>query len=237
MALMKQALLLIALMTTSVSLTSAQADHDLLMVSCFYQGKGNNCVSIALIKAAMLKFGYRNIFTVAQTGSNYAITLKDGTTFNITEPERQSAIRYAKFITPQLPSLGAERDEILRYAYLAYASIAKFITAKGYWGCEEKVSPHIDFTGTYEDALWFISRTSYCTDHCYRLLGLKARDPRVPNYTGPADCRPRGSILYSGGHAVATYSDHLDCHGSWEPLPIKGQVACSNEFEWYIVLE
>jgi hypothetical protein len=231
---MKKIIFLLSGIMLSIS-AFGQADKDLLIVSSFSQGSANNCASIALIKAAMLKYGYKNMFGLARNGDNFKVTLKDGTQFTITDEERKSSIRSANFKIPSLPTLGAEKDSILFYAYIAYASIAKFIVAKGYWGCEEQGGPHFIDHNTYTDALFFISRTSFCTDYCNRLLGYKAKRNTIYDFVRPADANQRGTILYSAAHAVVAYNDHLDCHGSW--VPITTTEICSNDFKWYIVLD
>lgn len=213
----------------------AQSCKDLLILSSFSQGEANNCASVALIKAAMLKYGYKNMFALVRHETSYEVTLKNDTRFAITKQQLDSAIVYARFKTPDLLSLGAEKDSVLFYAYIAYASIAKFVAINGYWGCEEAGAPHRSNHNTYGDALDFISNTSFCTDYCYRLLGYKAKENKIYDFTKTEELLQPGTIVYSSGHAVAVYKDYIDCHGSWEPVTTKSM--CSNYFKWYIVLE
>lgn len=228
---MKKLLFFLVLFSASFYAFS-QNNKDFLIVNSFYQGKANNCASIALIKAAMLNYGYKNLFVTARHGANYNITLKDGTQFIITEAERQKAVSQAKFIINDQPELGTEKDSVLLYVYLAYACIAKSISINGYWTCEKNGSGHSTNYSTYDAALSFISEISFCTDYCYRLLGYKGevfdfkKSSKIPN---------RGGILYSKYHAVATYDGKLDCFSDW--LPITQKRTCKNRFKWYIVLQ
>jgi hypothetical protein len=133
--------------------------------------------------------------------------------------------------------LGEYKDSILFYAYLTYACIAKNIQENGYWGCSDGQgnSSHIRKIRGFQNSLTFITRTSYCTDNCHRLLGLKIKENKIYDYDGAAPLVDKGTILYSWGHAVAVYDNKLDCHGDW--LPISISKVCYNRFKWYITLE
>jgi hypothetical protein len=213
----------------------SQADQEFLIADSFYQGGANNCASVALIKAAMLKYGYNNMFTSAKAGSSYAIRLKDGTQLSISEAEVALAKDYASFAIRNNSGLGSEQQEVLNYAYMAYAAIAKNIVKNGYWGCVEQGSPHLTNYKDYKGALYFISRTSFCTDYCYRLLGYKSKENKIFDFTDKSTPPPKGVILYSWPHAVAVYDNRLDCHGTW--LPLTTNTVCYNDFKWYIELE
>lgn len=213
----------------------AQKERERNIVSCFSQNGGNNCASIALIKAAMLKYGYSGMFDLQTNESGYVVTLKNGVILSISEEELQQAKESAAFELHDVPDLGQEQSEVIKYAYLAYATIAKSIVKSGYWGCVEQNNRHYTDIKTYKDALWFISKRSFCTDNCYRLLGYKIRDNKVFEFTNPAQVAEKGTILYSWPHAVVTCGAELDCYGNW--LPVQTSKICNNRFEFYIVLE
>lgn len=211
---------------------------DYAVMSSFSQGSANNCASVALIKAAMYRYGYENIFRYEREGDLYKVVLKDGTKLSITGDELSLAKRYADFDTSGSRLLSdVEREQLLHYAYLAYACIAKNIALNGYWGCvdDRGNSNHYNRMKHYSRALHFITRTSFCTDNCHRLLGLKIRDNKILDYTGAQVLADKGIILYSWGHAVAVYDNKLDCHGEW--LPVTADKVCYNKFKWYLVLE
>jgi len=126
---------------------------------------------------------------------------------------------------------------VLFYAYLSYAVIGKYIEKNGFWGCVDRNgdSFHYKKTKSFEESLNFITRTSICTDNCYRLLGLKIKGGKVIDYNGTEDLNRKGIILYSWKHAVTTHDGKLDCHGEWQP--ITAEKTCGNKFEFYIELE
>jgi hypothetical protein len=213
------------------------AVSDSLIVSSFCQGSANNCASVALIKAAMLKYGYKDIFTLKKVENSYNITLRDNTHMVITEKERLLATKYSHFETTEsYEQLGAEKEEVLFYANLAYACIAKYIQTNGYTGCADYlgVTPDVSRIPEFENALIFITRTSYCTDNCYKYLGLKIRGG-IQNYKSGLTLNEMGTILYSWGHAVVVYHNKIDCHGDW--VPASTSKICYNYFKWYIVLD
>jgi hypothetical protein len=216
----------------------AKSQSDSTVLSSFYQGSANNCASIALIKAAMYKYGYNQIFTYKREGNDYKVVLRDGAKLTISEDQLNMAVKYSNFdTTDTYKILGGFKDSVLFYAYLSYSCIAKNISENGYWSCSDEngKSSHIKKVRDYEKALIFITKTSYCTDNCYRLLGLKIKENRIFDYDGNTILNDKGVILYSWGHAVAVYNNQLDCHGDW--LPISSSKVCYNHFKWYIVLQ
>ena len=212
------------------------AASDSLIVSSFWQGAANNCASIALIKAAFLKYGYKNVFTVKIDNSQYHLTLKDGTELVLSEQERVQAAAYAKFDTAGIyRDLGSETNNVMFQTDLAYACIAKYIQKKGYWLCAEENNKRIPRIKSFEKALKFISHRSFCTDNSYRYLGLKIKDNKIFDFNNPSDIKDQGAILYSDAHAVAVYKSNLDCHGDW--VPLSKEKTCFNYFQWFIVLQ
>jgi hypothetical protein len=210
--------------------------NDSLIASCFSQGAANNCASIALIKAAMLKYGYSNIFEYKKEGSIHKVKLKDGTNLEITDEELSLVSnKYAKFEITRIPEIATIQDNVIFYAHLAYAAIAKNIVKNGYWGCGDNNIPHYTQIKKYEDALIFISRTSYCTDNCFKLLGYKIKEGKIYDFNSANQLRDKGIILYSWAHAVVVYNKQIDCHGEW--LSSTTGKVCGNRFQWYIVLE
>lgn len=231
---MKKSFLLIAFLASSVF---ARSQNDFSIAKSFRQGNANNCASVALIKAAMLKYGYNRIFSYKRSG-NYDVDLKDGTKLIISQEELNLASVYSHFDTTGIyRKLGSRRDSVLFYAYMSYACIAKYISEYGYWGCtdDEGESVHIEKIPEFKNALSFITNTSFCTDNCYKLLGLKIKENKIADYTGEAPLNEKGTILYSKAHAVTVYNNQLDCHGQW--VPVSAKKVCRNVFKWYIVLE
>jgi len=212
-------------------LAFSQTDQDL--ASAFYQGAANNCASVALIKAAMVRYGYNNMFQAVKQGDFYNITLQDGHKFSVSDDELQLAKSFSKFELTDSVN-GFQRDSVVFYGYLAYACIAKYIQLYGYWECEEQRNLHVRAKGDFRKSLYFISRTSYCTDNCYKLLGLKIKEGKIFDYTNTSSLTDKGIILYSPAHAVAVVNNMIDCHGNW--IPATTAKICYNEFKWFIIL-
>lgn len=228
-------LVVFCLMTTT---GYSQTLNDFNVLSSFCQGSANNCASVALIKAAMAKYGYNNIFTVQKSEGKFKIILRDGTKLTVTESENKLATEYSHFdTTGSYEKLGTDKDSVLFYAYLTYACIAKNIEENGYWSCSNNFGDkkHLRRIKGFENSLLFITRTSYCTDNCHLILGLKIKSDKIYDYTGQPELNDVGTILYSWGHAVATYKNQLDCHGDWPP--VSANRVCYNNFKWFIILE
>jgi hypothetical protein len=201
-------------------------------IDLFYQGGANNCASIALIKAAMHKYGRDKIFTVEKGNNKYKLILRDGTKLTISDEELALAKSSAKFLLNSKTTLEKpQQDDVMFHAYLAYAAIAKYIEEKGYWGCEEEdgSSLHLGRIKKFTKALKFITRTSYCTDNAHRLLGLRIANNRVSKLNPRTKLMEQGIILYSTGHAVAMYNNLIDCRGEWKAVSEEGR-GCDNLF-------
>jgi hypothetical protein len=90
---------LIVLLIFAVSILSYSQSTDFDVVNLFYQGKANNCASIALIKAAMIKYGYKEIFKIVKLDGEYSIKLRDNSNLVITQSEYDLAKKYSNFET------------------------------------------------------------------------------------------------------------------------------------------
>lgn len=177
----------------------SQPPSDSALLSSFYQGSANNCASIALIKAAMLKYGYNRILSYQKETESYRVILKDGTKLMLTEEELQMASEKSDFdTTDSYQLLGSAKDSLLFYTYLSYASIAKNIEQNGYWSCsdDDGNSTHLGRIKKFKNALNFITKTSFCTDNCQYILGLKRKDNRIYDFNGSLPSE-KGIILYS----------------------------------------
>jgi len=87
------------------------------LISSWRQGSEGNCVSVATIKSAMLKFGNQVFDRMEKTGDGgYNLTLKDGKTVSLTAAELATAGRMSSF-----RGSGEEAD----YAKVCYAAMAK----------------------------------------------------------------------------------------------------------------
>lgn len=100
----------------------------------FWQQGSNNCVSIALIKAAIETFGIDQVFTLNKEGSNYHVVLKNGMEVNFSEAELATSKTVANF--QKSKDQDSDRShvyhEVLEYAQLCYAAmVATFAKIEG----------------------------------------------------------------------------------------------------------
>lgn len=223
--------LLLAFLIRAAPLT-AQTDTDQKVISSFYQNGGSNCASIALIKAAMSQYGYNKIFEFKHEGGKYKVTLRNNQKLTVTDEELALAKTKAQFGTENTTP---QTEDILLHAYLAYACIAKYIAVHGYWGCVEDGNTHYLPMYKFEKALRFITKTSYCTDNAYRLLGFSVAGNEVKDFNPAVALPEKGVLLYSLDHAVVVYKGQLDCYGNW--LKLSDGKLCNQEFKWYLQLQ
>jgi len=215
---------------------SAQLPSNENVVKTFYQDAANNCASVAIIKAAMCKYGYNKVVSYTLHESEFKIKYRNNEKITVTEEERQMASEYARFWINDILQYEL-KDSVVFYACLYYACIAKYIEAKGYWGCEDSdgSSPKFRPMKNYERALKFISRVSYCTDNAHRLLGLSIKSNKVQELTNSTILPPYGVVLYSWKHAVVVFNGTIDCYGDWKQVSTSR--ICGNKFEWYVELD
>jgi len=191
---------------------------------------------VALIKAAMLEYGFNNVVTFSIKDKQYKIKYRNGEKLTLTENERIQAVDHADFkINDSIKY--ANKDSVIFYAYLYYACLAKYIEKNGYWDCEYQNGETYKFRPIkdFKRSLTFISRTSYCTDNSYRLLGLSIRTNRVQYFNANTQPPEVGAILYSPRHTVVAFNNQLDCFGGWEIVTTRR--ICGNEFQWFIELQ
>ncbi len=95
------------------------------VIQSFKQGKRGNCVSIAVIKAAIDQYGLYDVFKgIIKDQDKYMITMKDGFETVLRDHEIEKASRYSKFIK------GSD-DQILSQAHFYFAAMAKRVYVEG----------------------------------------------------------------------------------------------------------
>jgi hypothetical protein len=166
--------------------------------------------------------------------------LKDSTVFVLTTDEIAQAAGSSKFMkTGYGYSVGKEADQVLDFANLCYAVMAKSIQVNGVWGCENYKGDSFRSNGfSYTEALSLLSSTGICTDNCYRLLGLQIVG-HINEYSPFVPMPERkGIILYNSHHAVFFNNYFFDCFG--QAVPIGPEIFCSGlkfKPEWYLELK
>lgn len=219
---------------------------DTLRLQAFRQGRANNCVPVAFIKAAIYRYGVGQVFDTARVEQGVRVTLRDQTQLVITNAERKQAATAANLRATSNTLPPAERAAIISYATLCYAVMAKFIQQKGYYSCLSKrneLGPPIPLaTPDFANALAQMSDTGLCTDSGYRHLGLAAVNPQNVELPRPApDFRhKKGVVVYSSrsNHAVFVLDHQFDDHGEWVALGPTGQWPRRNWFkpQYYLQL-
>ena len=221
---------------------------EVLRMQAFAQGKANNCISVALIKAVIQRYGVGQVFDTLHTAEQpgqVRLTLRDHTELMLTDEERQQAGAWARFKQPDPPQLpAAEQAALVSYATLCYAAMAKYIATKQLYGCTDERTNRRDSSaalGRYRAALRLLTNKSICSDNAYRHLGLRATDGTDGGHTydSKQDFMDKtGVVAYSEHHAVFVLGRCYDNHGTWEPLAKQAKVDADVLFapEWYFKL-
>lgn len=85
---------------TSPAADDGATDADHVRLQAFAQGKANNCISVALIKAAVQRYGVGQVFDTLRPASEpqqVRVTLRDHTELVLTDQERRQAAGWARF--------------------------------------------------------------------------------------------------------------------------------------------
>lgn len=197
----------------------AQSSDDLRM-QAFAQKGAKNCVSIALIKAAIQQYGFQ-VFDTLRTSDTVRVTLRDRTVLTVSDKERRQAARAAAFTISDNALPSVEKVAIIQYATLCYAILAKYVATQRLYGCtkEDNSAWQSPPKKSFSAALKFISKTGFCSDNCYRHLGLQVKDATAPLYEAHRDySAEKGVVAYNNGHAVFVLGNRFDHYGTWEPL-------------------
>lgn len=151
------------------------------LFTAFDQGSRGNCASIAVVKAAMDRFGndvFQNVERSPDGG--YRVTMQDGYVVELTREELDAAAQASDF---------TGRDpEACAYATLCFAAMAKRAQMTGHDGAD-----------TYAEALWSLT-TGEQTAQVPELLGLQDHVRRISR--DEVGDYSSGVVGYGNGHAV-----------------------------------
>lgn len=157
---------------------SGEAELDPNLFTAFRQTNRGNCVSTAIIKAAMDTYGPEIFQQVdKQDDGSYLVTMKDGFQLQISPSELEAAATAANF---------EGRGETRSLATLAFASMAKRA-----WMLKHEGAP------TYGYALLSLNNGEY-TVGATRYLGLR---DRVEKISLDEVAESQGAVVYGSGHA------------------------------------
>lgn len=183
-------------------------DHKDIMLSFWQQGT-NNCVSIALIKAAIETFGIDNIFQCNKDNGHYSIVLRSGVKVEFTEEQLQRSIIVANFQKSR--DQRAEKvqlyESIRGYAQICFAvMVATYLKLEGehsltfeialyklnnginsniaakYLGLEKHAGPATIQSPNYPSMIaWFRKHTIYMSQGLYDFYGsIKSNTFKYP---------------------------------------------------------
>ena len=189
------------------------------MIRAFRQGKRGNCVSIAVIKAAMAHYGPDNIFTnvTALSGGRHKILMRDGFETLVRPHEIDKATRHSRFLKG--------KDEDLREkAYFYFAAMAKRVLVEG----------EIDVflgTRTLRGALRSLNNGENYTEG-FKWLGLTPFTKEIP--LDQIDAH-ENLVGVSRGHCYYITKGVLDNYG--KPLPHQEATTSSFKTKTLVLLE
>ncbi len=157
----------------------------------FYQTDRGNCVSTAVIKAAMDRFGddiFKNVEKLAN--GSYRITMRDGFQLDISPSELEAAATAAHF--------QGDHAETKSLATLSYAAMAKRAWAMGHEGAQ-----------TYGQALLTLN-DGEIAKYVPTYLGLKEN---VHSISREEVKNTQGAVVYGNGHAYFVDNVNGEMHG------------------------
>lgn len=185
---------------------------DKFILESFWQ-KAANCASVALIKAALLRYGLRKSFVARRNNENLIITLQDGRMLLLTEKEirainKENKILYSPYRDP------VKKRALLKlreFAETAFAIMVRSIQLEGYEGKEH----------TESSAIRLLTRTGISTSQLHRLLGFSRKSVGAHKLSLKHLSlfkRKKGVLLYSDLHIVVVSKGYYEDFGKAVPL-------------------
>jgi hypothetical protein len=171
--------------------------------------KDNNCVSIVLIKAAILHYGMNRIFKKRCLRGHWIITLKNGDIHAISQKDvsRLSKLNRIHFRRAVNQQDAAKLKKIRDYAELCFAVMVRSIVLNGYDGTEYVES----------EAVKLLTKDGMNTHHIHHLLGLK-RKTSSAHYLTLKNLRQfrkkRAVLFYSDSHIAVVSHGFFDNYGT-----------------------
>jgi hypothetical protein len=172
-------------------------DSD-VMFTCFKQGNKGDCVSIALIKAAICVYGLHGVFDEKQLNDTLTeVTLKNGKKYIVSQTEFGIAdtamhIKLGKFGVP----------ELMGYATKCFAVMAK-------------VKQGLDNIATFEESINKLLKGASGHKSFYK-LGLENKVvmlDRAPNYS-----KICGAVAWTKKHVLFVCNGYMDRYGKKVPI-------------------
>jgi hypothetical protein len=182
------------------------------IIESFWQ-KAANCVSIVLIKAAILRYGLNHVFKKERRSDQWLITLKDKSLITLSDmairrinKKNKIAFTYYKDKSNQ-----AQVRKLRDYAELCFAVMVRYLQLYGYEGREF----------TESSAIQTLTREGINTDHVHLLLGLKRKTAAAHKLTVaqlPLLRRKKAILLYSDVHITLASDGYFEEFGKAVPI-------------------
>jgi hypothetical protein len=186
---------------------------DIFIIESFWQ-RAANCVSIALIKAAIMQYGTRDIFHIKKLAGHLLITLRDGTKLVLEQKEirRINTFNKISFLRPRDLKTKKIIAKLKEIVWLCFAVMIRNLQLYGYAGKEY----------TRSAAISLLTCQGIHTDHMHRLLGLKRRKLSVqpiPKKNALDRFRRRRAVLIlSDTHIAVASTGYYEDFGKAIPL-------------------
>jgi hypothetical protein len=202
---------------------------DRFIIESFWQSKAN-CVSIALIKAAILKYGLGKVFKQEKRNKQYLVTLKNGELLVLSAADIKRINKGNKIIFSRYKDKKKKKDldTIKEYVSFCFAIMVRNLHLNGYHGKEY----------TESTAVKTLSTEGIETDHIHSLLGLYRNKPSAYKLAKKhlTDFkRKSGVLLYSDTHIVVVSNGYYEENGKVvelvEKIPILRGKKANSWFE------
>lgn len=165
-------------------------------------------MSIVLIKAALIKYGFNDLLKIKKKSDQFLVTLKDGTMLTLTKADinrinRKNRIRFTRYKDKKRQAHLRKLKEQVRFLF---AVITRNLHLNGYDGNEYSES----------SAVKALTREGLKTDHIHALLGLE-RKTRNVHRLSPKHLKlfkqKKAVLLYSDEHIVVVSNGFYDNYG------------------------
>jgi len=189
----------------------------------FYQGEvasdenvAGNCASVALIKAAIARFGIGHVFQTEGIENGYKVKLRNGKEFSLNKNELEKAKTASALQRGTGSNEDVQRlyDEILDYAHLCFAVIVKYVYIYGEV-CENNIVKKVS---SFDEAVKSVNDGLY-TPLCYYHLGLENHIRKMKRLSSTNGLN--AIVGWSLHHAVYINDQRYDNRGEPEGMTPK----------------
>ena len=184
---------------------------DKFIIESFWQ-KAGNCASIALIKAAILKYGLKKVVRIRKVGNQDVITLRNKRmlVFQPGEIEKINEKNQVQYSKPQDETM--KTVQVIRhYVNICLAVMIRILQIDGYNGKEYNQT----------QAIKLLTKDGMPTNKIHMLLGLKRRTPgsqKISLKHLTLFKKKKGVLLYSDFHITVASKGFYEDFGKAVPF-------------------